>query len=592
MKQIEGDAAKIELPAGNCNSCPLKDGERYPFTIPPSSDFYIESVRLTKEQVDILALIRATELVIEIFECPWIKARRITGWQTVSELVVYPYAQELRLDKGNLVDELGREFRKKVIYFLGDKDSTVQSYKAKSTVMPHPKNQTATMLVESWEPLEAVPQGVKQVKISLGELKDRVQELSKITGIHNRFNAHLTVLMNHASPLAFKFQGELVEGWGKIAWIGETTTGKGATANGIRRVLGLGGLAIGESASRAGLLYGVETVGNTHVLQWGLIPRYDGQHLVVDGCNAIPPSEWRACREAMRQGIVRVDKIVGGRHPARTRLLFIGNPKLPFSAYYAKIESINELFESPDIARLDLALIFDISDVSPEVINQRSEPISAKEAESLIGPLRSNIAFAWRCPPEDLSFTEGAVHTILTHAIDLIKEYGSDQIPLVSNDMKKKLARLSLELALLCGENEVTKDYVEAVVTLLREIYDHAELGKHAQKRRAQTANEQDKVLEAAEWLGEEVKNDEIIRRLIGEIFAPGQVFPKKVIAEKLGRDPRTVDERLSKLRARSLVIQTKLGVEPAPLLRQVLREMEGKSSSGNNQIGEDRVDL
>jgi len=170
--------------------------------------------------------------------------------------------------------------------------------------------------------------------------------------------------------------------------------------------------------------------------------------LVVDGVNALAPEDWVAMREARAQGVVPVNRIVSGTHPCRTRLLFLGNTKKPLSTYDYPVQALIELWsDAPDLARLDLVVLFGENDVSPEIINA---PIEDEPPD--LAPLRENIARAWRIRPDEITFRADAIERIYTQAKALAKRFegvGSHQIPLVGNDIKIKLARLSASCALL-----------------------------------------------------------------------------------------------------------------------------------------------
>lgn len=560
---------KPELPRADCSNCPFSTYPEYPVEIPTNSDFFIDCVRHPKRLVEIIAFQHAQRVAREKYGCAWIEATQVGTWRTVSELLVYPYAEELHMDVDKVVDELGREYRKKVVYYLGDKGSTAQSFMGLGTVMPNPKTQVATLLITEITPLHTAPVDVKPTKIPLVELEQRVGALSSITGIHGRNDAHLLILLNYASPMYFYFNNQPVEGWGKIAFVGETTTGKGQTATKLRRELKLGGLAVGESASRAGLLYGVENLGSTHALVWGLIPQYNGQHLIIDGCNGLSRQDWRSCREAIRAGMVRVQKITGGTHPSRTRLLLIGNPRHSLSSYRNKIDAIHDIFEAPDIARLDLVLMFAVDDVPPEVVNQPAPPRQAK----LLNSFKDNIAFAWHCKAKNITFSNEATQVILDGAGELMAEFGAGDIPLVGNDTKNKLARLSVEVALLCGGTTIELEHVKFARNLIKRLYTDSGLDKHAKLEKSTAEQEAKEAIILADWLKKEMK-DEVTRRLVQEIFIPNQVLLLKEIVTKLGKAENTVRQRVNELVDKKLVVRTKQGIVPTHLYWEVRKRL------------------
>ena len=424
------------------------------------------------------------------------------------------------------------------------------------------------MLVEKLEPVNIIPPELTPTRFPVQELDDKAVCLSLATGIYGRPDAHLAVLLTYSSPLAFDFEGRRYPGWIKTCSIGDTTTGKGETASGIRRKLGLGGLAVGESASRAGILYGIETVGSTHVLTWGLIPRYDGQLLIIDGCNQLRPEEWTACREAIRQGVVNVQRIVGGTHPARTRLIFIGNPRRSLVLYNTRIESLLDLFQPPDIARLDLVLTFANDDVTADEINQQN-PTNG-DPNHIIELFRRNIGFAWQCSPEDIHFSHEAEGLVLKLSTGLMQKFLADDIPLLSNDSKVKLARLSIATALLCGHTQVDTEHVIFAHDFITRIHAVNQLDKYVAFRRARLAEKQGQAQEIADWLAGQMENDYDMQRIIHEIIGQRITASQKAIASIICRDRNTVGTRVRQLRSQGLVVLTKDGVMPTALFHEV----------------------
>ena len=77
--------------------------------------------------------------------------------------------------------------------------------------------------------------GGDQVQLSYEDLEQHLCRLQRFTAVKGRREAHLWALLLYATPPWFKFDGELVEGWGKGAFYGDTTTAKGQTIKGIRK---------------------------------------------------------------------------------------------------------------------------------------------------------------------------------------------------------------------------------------------------------------------------------------------------------------------------------------------------------------------
>ena len=97
----------------------------------------------------------------------------------------------------------------------------------------------------------------------------------------------------------------------------------------------------------------------------------------------------------------------------------------------------------------------------------------------------------------NVMFEEDALKRILQHATHLFEEYHSDDIPLVSIDMKYKLARLSAALAMMTLSTTddflsvpVKTEHVDKVVSFIEEEYSQAGLDALAKLAKEEVMNE------------------------------------------------------------------------------------------------------
>lgn len=300
-----------------------------------------------------------------------------------------------------------------------------------------------------------------------------------------------------------------------------------------------------ETGSRAGLLYGVEQVGKTHIVVWGALPQSDGGLLIIDGSNRIPDREWAEFLETIRIGMLHVNKIVKGQHPCRTRVLFIGNPGNPpeaLSTYRRSADALVDMFTDPMIARLDVAVPFGVDDVPIDTINTPNHQLTQDELDELATTLRANVTHAWSVNPDDLKFTNETERALLEEATSLYQEFKDARVPVVTNDLKKKLARETISLALLCGRTTATKQDVDYVVREFREICQKLGLGNRKTVDPALVAS----------WLTERCANDNTMKGIV-EFLSQGETGNKQEIADRLGVDYRTVGGRLAELKRNKL---------------------------------------
>ncbi len=514
-------------------------------------------------------------------------AWRTVATQPLTELRVYPLASEVVRSRSRTVDETGKDYRRKDVFYVGAKTHDVQRFLAHGMVLANPKTQVVTLLVDRLEPVEADlafdPAGVR--RWPLEQLDTLLETWScQVTKVYGRPGALLALLLCYASPLYFRWEGELVKGWVEIGFFGDTTTGKSQTATRTRTALGLGTYVLGECASRSGLLYGIESGTRGHLLIWGELPQNDGRLLMVDGVNAIPREEWAQGREARRAGMVRVRRIVSGEHPCRTRFVAIGNPRQPVSSYRYPCEAIKDLMGEPDIARFDLVVVFDQADIPIEAIN--APPGDGDEVDLLW--LRHNILRAWQAKPDDLHFTAAARQAIYDWATELTRRYrAANDIPLVANDTKVKLARLSLSLSLLLGQTVAGREHVDYIASYLDRVYRQMRLDAYARQRERQAGGgDEAEVTKAVAWLRQRIEERDGLKVLVENVFAHHHSLRLDDVVAQMAQSgkwsKRTIQNYVAELREQGLLFSSgRGGYTRTAKFVAVLRQMEERSSAG-----------
>ncbi len=557
-----------------CQRCPLMATGQRQLLVKPTSRELLECIQ-AHERIKLQVLRRLAEA-----RCPQFSVQQRSS-QTITELIAYPQAHTLDMsDRGGLIDELGREFRKKKIFYVGRRSSSVQDFLATGAVLANPRNQVATLLAEGLMPLATLPPEPHAHRLSLEELDDLVDRLPAVTKIQGRPEAHKVALLTFGYPLAFTFEEELRPGWGSNVFLGAPRTGKSEIPRKLIRVLGLGLYAVGEASTRAGLLYGIESLTSGHAIQWGLLCQADGGLLVVDGVNALAPEDWVAMREARAQGVVRVNRIVSGTHPCRTRLLLLGNTKKPLSTYDYPVQGLVELWnDAPDLARLDLVVLFGEDDVSAEVINA---PIEEEPPD--LGPLRDNMARAWQIRPEELTFSPEAVESIYAQAKALAKRFGglgSHQIPLIGNDTKIKLARLSVSCTLLTGKNTVEPEHVDWVCALMAALLERAKLDRWvAEHRQRLQGGEEQEIGASVRWLKDELDRSPVLRAIVREVYWFREAARVGEIAATLDCDRKSARTHLYSLAGKRLLSDTSRGWQRTALFAAVLKRLKDEEQT------------
>ena len=429
-------------------------------------------------------------------------------------------------EKGErIVDERGFEYKSYDIYIASDRKLTLPpSTKViiEGIVLPDPRTQKATLLGYRIAPVEEEAnidfEKLRRLKGKLDGFKtidDKVDwylnNWRKFSNIINRDNIALACFLTFFSPTWVILDGDVERGWIILVIIGDTTTGKSKT---VRKMIALlrGGMMItAELASMAGLLgAATQTSSGGWFVDFGFLVTNDRKLLAIDGAHKLPPQLWAEAAEAERKGVVTIAKAGKESAYARTRQIRICNPleyltkrTQSLDAFFYTVEALRSVFDDVSIARTDLAVFAREADVQPEDVNKpnRSNP------EPEFFHLEELLKWAW-AENHSIEWDPEAYELLLKEATALYHEYHSNQVPLVSIDMKWKLARLAIALArLTCSVSDdfskviVKPEHVKYVVDFIRKEYDAAGLKALAlaEKREKMTEEDAENILRALE---------------------------------------------------------------------------------------------
>lgn len=340
-------------------------------------------------------------------------------------------------------------------------------YRMRGAVWPHPKTQQATALVTDAELSEYSLQTFRCTEAELAELtvfrsepslegvvakmKTLHDDLShNVTWIYGRPHLHAVVDLTYHSVLMFEFAGRQVNGWVNSLIIGDSSQGKSECAHRIRDHYGVGDKVDCKNATVAGLLGGLEQMGNRWFVRWGAIPRSDGMLVVLEELKGAPVEVLSRLTEMRSSGVAEIPKIERRKTLARTRVVMISNPRSPrpMASFHFGVEAVVELLGSlEDARRLDVAVSLGRDDVPESEVNrprsQRRQVAHRATAELS----RRLVLWTWTRRPEHVRFGADTTDAVHAAATGMCEKY-SESVPLVDRGtMRHKLARLSAAVA-------------------------------------------------------------------------------------------------------------------------------------------------
>ena len=278
------------------------------------------------------------------------------------------------------------------------------------------------------------------------KMDEIVRDLStNVTSIYGRDDVHIAVDLVYHSLLRFDFDGKpLKRGWLEVLLFGDTRTGKTETVQQLMRHYRLGEFVTGEASSYAGLVGGLQQVNKRWQITWGKIPLNDRRLVVIDEASGLTQDEIANMSGIRSSGVAEITKIQTERALARTRLIWISNPRWGdnVSSRTYPVEFIPQLIgKAEDISRFDLVVSSASEDVDSKVINSNApDEVEHIYTSELCHDL---IMWVWSRKPSDVLFSKQARELIYELSVKMGENYTSE-IPLVeSADFRVKLARMA-----------------------------------------------------------------------------------------------------------------------------------------------------
>jgi hypothetical protein len=395
-----------------------------------------------------------------------------------------------------------------------------------------------------------------------------------VTSIHGRLELHMLMDLVFHSALSFNFGGQLVErGWLDVLIVGDTRTGKSETAQRLVRHYRAGEIIGGESASFAGLVGGLQQLsGRDWAVTWGVIPINDRRLVVIDEVSGLTHDDIARMSDIRASGVARLTKIQQDVSFARTRLLWLGNPRnTSMSNYTYGVDSIVPLIgNAEDIARFDLAMALRVDDVDPHIINK---PTARTPTRFTSEACHSLLMWTWTRRPEHIVFEPEAEKAVFDLANEVGKQY-VEQPPLVqSANIRIKIARIAVALAARTFSTDekherimVKRQHVYDAVTFLNHLYGMQAFGYRERSREALQNQER------AEHNRQKVAKFLKQKRSLAEFLRSAGTFRRQDIEEVLDATREEANAIIHLLWTNRMIRKEKADIRVEPTLHDLLR--------------------
>jgi hypothetical protein len=358
--------------------------------------------------------------------------------------------------------------------------------------------------------------------------------------------------------------------------VGDTRTGKSEVAKRLTKFYGAGEVVLCEGASFAGILGGVQQFGSQKewAITWGAIPLNDRRLVVLDEISALPVESIGQMSGVRSSGVAELHKIQQERTHARTRLIWIGNPRnARMSDFTYGVQAIRPLIgTAEDVARFDLAMSVASGDVPSTEINKPREVGRQRYGQ---GAARTLLRWVWSRGPENVRWDEGATEQVYRAAEDLGSRYVEDPPLIQVANVREKVARLAVAIAArLFSTDEraediiVTRKHVLAAVSFIDVLYQDTTFGYGERSR------------EIIEDEHEAKRNRETARRYLenkgrlAKFLRSQGKFRRQDLEEILDIDREEANAIISQLYELRMVYKEKGDVKLTPTLHELLKEL------------------
>ena len=411
--------------------------------------------------------------------------------------------EELRVSPNVSTFVPNSEYVSRECYFIGHGLQPNRPYEISCYVYPSPVDQRAVLVADKADPLRDQIEvfnfdaARKQLELFRGSPSEVFSAAytdfaSNVHRIVGRYALQVAFDLCFHSVIQFTFQNVLLrKGWVEAFILGDSGQGKTEMSLCLLNHYGLGDRVQGEGSSTAGLIGGLERLGDRWILVWGRIPQMDKRLLIIDEFSGVSEEDIAKMSDIRSTGIAEITKIRTERASARTRLIMMSNTRdgQPLGAYNTGVEAIRSVFShAEDVRRLEFAVCVATGEVSTSELNRERDSVAhIYIAETC----RNLILWAWSRTPEDVRFAENVEEKILWESVLLSEKYSAG-IPLVEPaDMRLKLARMSVACACRCfssdkeGKVIVLLEHVDFVVDFLKQCYDSPYMSYDAYSERA-----------------------------------------------------------------------------------------------------------
>lgn len=315
---------------------------------------------------------------------------------------------------------------------------------------------------------------------------------SNVTRIKMRQDLHLVYDLAFHSVLYIPYEGRNIKGWADVLVIGDSGQGKSEASSRLSQHYSAGERIDSKRASVAGIVGGLQETNKRWFITWGTIPLNDRRLVILEEVKGMGVGELTKLTDMRSSGFAEIHKIERAKTYARTRLIWISNPRSDgkIGGYNYGVDAVRELIGSlEDIRRFDLVIAVASGEVPLSVVNSTHAATTPHIYTS--DKCSELVQWAWSRKEHQVVLHDDAVVEALAAATRLSNDYSS-ACPIVEpSDQRLKMLRMATAMACRTYSTDdgqrviVRKCHVEAVEKLMNRLYKNKALGYYAYSQAA-----------------------------------------------------------------------------------------------------------
>jgi DNA-binding MarR family transcriptional regulator len=480
----------------NCKMCPFnKENERWWVLNDDTLKDVLELVELNKPQQD-----KVIKRLMKIPEkCPRRPRITIRERKSVTKVIFAPdvdmenelagfkaaemYAYVIEEDGKDALED-GSRYRVFFKRFAHPNDK-------QKIVMVVDKTENSDNSINAFKVTPEILEELSTLQMTPQEAEKHRHEIAREvvgTFIHPMVVKSVNIMFH--SPIEFKIYGNYTKGYPESLIVGPSRTGKTKTAQRLEFFYGVGNFTTVKNATTAGLLGGADKLPSGEFkISWGKIPLNHRGLLILDEMSGLSKDVMSTLTDMRSEGMASIEKIKHGKAPAKTRLLWISNPRTNSDGNSRSIEEypngvkviLDLVGSDEDIARFDFCYILPNTKeyIAPVFDDEREKEELGKIQALDNSRYHHLIQWAWSRKADQVKF-DRQVDRYIWHMSKKLNEKYDSEVKFFGAEAAYKIARIAVSSAIMCFSHDgtgesilVKKEHVDWAVQFMIDCYDN-----------------------------------------------------------------------------------------------------------------------